>query len=236
MLPRAISPLRCRRSARVTSQHTSSPYSLGTGGCLLSVAVPNSWGPCDMHYYFLTNFIKFFFNFLLFSGLAVLFYNKLKYAFPKEQQESTAVQLGCSSAGYGLAAAMTNPFDVVKTRRQVQASNPALFDYKNAVDCAGKILKREGALTVTSRLAQTRVPLPFRRRAVLLLHLAAGASAHRREDYCEPVDVDCAQGHSPPLRTGTLPSPCAAHRDTPLPCAALRPRAPAAPAALFAGC
>ena len=170
-----------------------------------------------MHYYFLTNFIKFFFNFLLFSGLAVLFYNKLKYAFPKEQQESTAVQLGCSSAGYGLAAAMTNPFDVVKTRRQVQASNPALFDYKNAVDCAGKILKREGALTVTSRLAQTRVPLPFRRRAVLLLHLAAGASAHRREDYCEPVDVDCAQGHSPPLRTGTLPSPCAAHRDTPLP-------------------
>ena len=35
-----------------------------------------------------------------FNGLAVLFYNKLKYAFPKEQQESTAVQLGCSSAGY----------------------------------------------------------------------------------------------------------------------------------------
>lgn len=91
-----------------------------------------------------------------FNGLAVLFYNKLKYMCPKEQQDSTVVQLGCSSAGYGLAAAMTNPFDVVKTRRQVQASNPALFDYKSAVDCAGKILKREGPMAfmdgVTGRI------------------------------------------------------------------------------------
>lgn len=79
-----------------------------------------------------------------FNGLAVLFYNRLKYLLPEDQQNSTAAQLVCSALGYGTAAAITNPFDVVKTRRQVQASNPELFDYKNAFDCAKKILKNEG--------------------------------------------------------------------------------------------
>ena len=39
--------------------------------------------------------------------------------FSPELQHSSAVQLGCSAAGYGIAAAITNPFDVVKTRMQV---------------------------------------------------------------------------------------------------------------------
>jgi hypothetical protein len=54
-----------------------------------------------------------------FNGLAVLFYNRLKFMFSPELQHSSAVQLGCSAAGYGIAAAITNPFDVVKTRMQV---------------------------------------------------------------------------------------------------------------------
>ena len=88
-----------------------------------------------------------------FNGLAVLFYNRLKFSFPEEQQDNTLVQLGCSSLGYGLAAAITNPFDVVKTRRQVQASNPELFNYKSGMDCASKILKHEGPLAFMDGLS-----------------------------------------------------------------------------------
>jgi hypothetical protein len=80
-----------------------------------------------------------------FNGLAVLFYNRIKFSFPKEQQDNAFVQLASSSIGYGIAAAITNPFDVVKTRRQVQASNPELFNYSSALDCARKIMKNEGA-------------------------------------------------------------------------------------------
>eukprot|EP00944_MAST-04C_sp_MAST-4C-sp1_P003467 g3467.t1 len=88
-----------------------------------------------------------------FNGLAVLFYNRLKFSFPKEQQDNAVVQLGCSSLGYGLAAALTNPFDVVKTRRQVQASNPELFNYTSGVDCARKILKHEGPMAFMDGLS-----------------------------------------------------------------------------------
>lgn len=79
-----------------------------------------------------------------FNGLAVLFYNRLKFSFPEEMQSNPIVQLGSASLGYGVAAAITNPFDVVKTRRQVQASNPELFNYTSAWDCAKKILRSEG--------------------------------------------------------------------------------------------
>ncbi len=88
-----------------------------------------------------------------FNGLAVLFYNRLKFSFPKEQQDNAVVQLGCSSLGYGLAAALTNPFDVVKTRRQVQASNPELFNYTSGIDCARKILKHEGPMAFMDGLS-----------------------------------------------------------------------------------
>ena len=81
-----------------------------------------------------------------FNGLAVAFYNRIKFSFPEEQQENTLVQLGSASLGYGIAAAMTNPFDVVKTRRQVQASNPELFNYSSGLDCAKQMLKKEGPM------------------------------------------------------------------------------------------
>ena len=83
-----------------------------------------------------------------FNGLAVAFYNGIKFSFPKEQQDSVPVQLASASLGYGVAAAITNPFDVVKTRRQVQASNPELFNYKSGVDCFKKILQKEGPMAL----------------------------------------------------------------------------------------
>lgn len=83
-----------------------------------------------------------------FNGLAIMFYNKAKLMFSEEQQKSTVTHLGCSAFGYGLAAAITNPFDVVKTRRQVQMSNPKLFNYKSGLDCFQQILKNEGPLAL----------------------------------------------------------------------------------------
>jgi hypothetical protein len=43
-----------------------------------------------------------------------------------------------------VASTVTNPMDLVKTRLQVARSNPELFDYTGTVDCATKIVRREG--------------------------------------------------------------------------------------------
>lgn len=47
-----------------------------------------------------------------------------------------------------VASAATNPMDLVKTRLQVARSNPKIFDYEGSIDCAVKIIKREGPLAL----------------------------------------------------------------------------------------
>ena len=39
---------------------------------------------------------------------------------------------------------MTTPFDVIKTRKQLQTSNPELFNYNGAFDILSKTVKNEG--------------------------------------------------------------------------------------------
>mgnify|MGYP001422276291 CR=1 FL=1 len=72
-----------------------------------------------------------------------MFYNELKKQVP-EKYTSDASNFSCSALAYSSSAALTNGFDVVKTRRQVQTSNPELFNYKSSWDCALKIAKHEG--------------------------------------------------------------------------------------------
>ena len=43
-----------------------------------------------------------------------------------------------------IASITTSPLDLVKTRLQVQRSNPSIFDYQGPVDALLKIIKREG--------------------------------------------------------------------------------------------
>lgn len=47
-----------------------------------------------------------------------------------------------------IASVTTSPLDLVKTRLQVQLSNPAIFDYNGPVDATLKIIKREGVLAL----------------------------------------------------------------------------------------
>ena len=79
-----------------------------------------------------------------FNGLALMFYNEFKMLVPDVLKESLSSKLICSTLGYSLAAAVTNPFDVVKTRRQVQMSNPEVFNYKSGVDCFMQMVRNEG--------------------------------------------------------------------------------------------
>lgn len=79
-----------------------------------------------------------------FNGIAIAAYNEIKSHVPETQQDSTVTHMLCSSLGYGFAATVTNPFDVIKTRRQIQASNPALFNYSSSIDCAKQLLEKEG--------------------------------------------------------------------------------------------
>ena len=48
---------------------------------------------------------------------------------------------------------MTSPLDLVKTRLQVQGSNPEVFDYKGPLDALQKIVKREGAMALFDGVA-----------------------------------------------------------------------------------
>ena len=80
-----------------------------------------------------------------FNGIAIATYNEVKKLVPETQRESSIMDLACSAFGFGFAATVTNPFDVIKTRRQIQASNPALFNYTSAIDCARQLLQKEGA-------------------------------------------------------------------------------------------
>ena len=75
-----------------------------------------------------------------------------RYASSIRRRAVAAGNLVCSLAGYGLAGAVTNPFDVVKTRIQVAQSNPELFNYQGGhelirgLDAARQMLAKEGPL------------------------------------------------------------------------------------------
>jgi solute carrier family 25 protein 39/40 len=79
----------------------------------------------------------------------VWLYNEFKPMFPKDTGLSeTTSNLICSSAGYAISAVVTTPFDVIKTRKQIQTSNPELFNYTGAFDILQKTLKHEGAIAL----------------------------------------------------------------------------------------
>lgn len=52
-----------------------------------------------------------------------------------------------------LASVLTSPLDLVKTRLQVQASNPAIFDYAGPMDALRKIVRREGVTALFDGVA-----------------------------------------------------------------------------------
>ena len=104
------------------------------------------------------------------NGLAIMFMNQIKPFVPKSiGTDGTAASIG----GYALAAVVTNPADVVKTRIQVQKSNPELFAYDGAIDCFLKIRARgarpfDGVPAASAgwrRAARSRSPRSSRSRA-----------------------------------------------------------------------
>lgn len=59
----------------------------------------------------------------------------------------------CAVAAGAIASVSTSPIDLVKTRLQVQASNPNIFDYKGPIDATIKIVKREGIIALFDGVA-----------------------------------------------------------------------------------
>lgn len=58
------------------------------------------------------------------------------------------LNLPCTAVAGTLASILTSPVDLIKTRLQVQRSNPAVFDYTSPTDAFVKIIKREGSLAL----------------------------------------------------------------------------------------
>merc|ERR1712159_817022 len=79
-----------------------------------------------------------------FNAMALMEYNWFKKALEGSALAQTSQFLANATAGFaafGSAAAITTPFDVIKTRRQVQMSNKAIFNYTSSWDCCKQILK-----------------------------------------------------------------------------------------------
>ncbi len=79
-----------------------------------------------------------------FNGLYFMVYETTK----KELKERDLVEWPALPVAGIIAAGTTNPADLVKTRMQVAAANPSLFDYKNSSDCLKKVVKREGVMAL----------------------------------------------------------------------------------------
>ena len=83
------------------------------------------------------------FTYAPFNAFAIYLYNEFKKYVPAEQQGAGS-NLACSSAGYAISAFITTPFDVIKTRQQVQTSNPELFNYNGPLDILKQVVRKEG--------------------------------------------------------------------------------------------
>ena len=60
-------------------------------------------------------------------------------------EQGYAVGVANTFVSAAIAAAATNPIDVIKTRMQVAGANPALFGDVGAFDVAARLLRTEGA-------------------------------------------------------------------------------------------
>ena len=63
-------------------------------------------------------------------------------------KQSAVDKFICAVVAGSIASTATSPIDLVKTRLQVQRSNPAVFDYTGPLDATLKILKREGVMAL----------------------------------------------------------------------------------------
>mmetsp|Transcript_44256 Transcript_44256/g.87116 ORF Transcript_44256/g.87116 Transcript_44256/m.87116 type:complete len:261 (-) Transcript_44256:239-1021(-) len=79
-----------------------------------------------------------------FNGLYFMIYDSSKAAI-QSRGMSKQWESACAPLAGVVASFATNPMDLVKTRLQVAASNPALFDYTSSSDALVKIVRREGA-------------------------------------------------------------------------------------------
>ena len=68
-------------------------------------------------------------------------------------KEQLMLNVPCSLFASAVASIATSPLDLVKTRLQVQKSNPNIFDYEGPVDAMFKIVRREGVKALFDGLA-----------------------------------------------------------------------------------
>ena len=81
-----------------------------------------------------------------FNGLFFAALGRCKDAEDALGVESSGYAIGVANtfASAAVAAAATNPIDVIKTRLQVAGANPEVFDYRGPLDCLVKLLRAEG--------------------------------------------------------------------------------------------
>ena len=74
-------------------------------------------------------------------------------SYSKSLKDELMLNVPCSLFASAIASVATSPLDLVKTRLQVQKSNPSIFDYEGPVDALLKIVEREGVKALFDGLA-----------------------------------------------------------------------------------
>lgn len=87
-----------------------------------------------------------------YNGLFFALYGKLQAVETSHgvHQSSFAVSMTNVGLSAAVAAWVTTPLDVVKTRVQVQGANPELFAFNGSLDCARQLVKHEGVRALFS--------------------------------------------------------------------------------------
>jgi hypothetical protein len=78
-----------------------------------------------------------------FNSLGVLLSTQLKQRV-FGNQDNVAASFTSFLFGFGIAAAVTTPIDVVKTRIQVSTADPKRFPYRGIYECIKHVLEKEG--------------------------------------------------------------------------------------------
>ncbi|EOD33103.1 hypothetical protein EMIHUDRAFT_460467 [Emiliania huxleyi CCMP1516] len=137
-IPRDIVVERCAIDGQLKSQVGSTASSAAALRTILSAE-----GLAGFYRAFLPHQLVWVpFNGIFFAALGKL--KEAEAALGVKTEERYLLGVANTFASAGVAAAATNPIDVVKTRLQVAGANPDVFSYRGPIDCLAKLIRAEG--------------------------------------------------------------------------------------------
>jgi hypothetical protein len=97
-----------------------------------------------------------------FNSLGMYVSSQLQRRVGEENRDKLWCAFLCHASAFGLAAAVTTPLDVIKTRIQVHAADPQAFPLQSMWGCVRSIIKMEGVVGLSSGIIERSLWLGLR--------------------------------------------------------------------------